>query len=102
VRLNTPQILSTVSRKMHLSPEVDFAKLAATTEGFSGADLQALIYNAHLESVHTLFDEKNGKENEVQAQEKSLQFVVLNNDQNKSATRAESAAASSRVGLTPY
>ncbi|PVF92751.1 AAA-domain-containing protein [Serendipita vermifera] len=91
------EILSTVSRKMHIYPDIDFAKIAATTEGFSGADLQALIYNAHLESVHTLFDEKSGGANEAQPQEKVIQFVVLSNDQNKPITRAESAAASSRL-----
>jgi SpoVK/Ycf46/Vps4 family AAA+-type ATPase len=32
--------------------DVDFDHLADATEGFSGADLQALLYNAHLEVVH--------------------------------------------------
>jgi peroxin-1 len=35
-----------------MSPDVDFDHLAGATEGFSGADLQALLYNAHLEVVH--------------------------------------------------
>jgi peroxin-1 len=35
-----------------VSPDVDFNHLANATEGFSGADLQALLYNAHLEVVH--------------------------------------------------
>ena len=35
-----------------MSPDVDFDYLADATEGFSGADLQALLYNAHLEVVH--------------------------------------------------
>ena len=35
-----------------MSPDVDFDHLADATEGFSGADLQALLYNAHLEVVH--------------------------------------------------
>jgi peroxin-1 len=35
-----------------VSPDVDFDYLADATEGFSGADLQALLYNAHLEVVH--------------------------------------------------
>lgn len=50
------QILVAVSRKLTLAPSVDFDKLASTTEGFSGADLQALVYNAHLEVVHAAID----------------------------------------------
>jgi peroxin-1 len=40
------------ARKVPISPDVDFPYLADATEGFSGADLQALLYNAHLEVVH--------------------------------------------------
>ncbi|KAG1751773.1 hypothetical protein EDB19DRAFT_1893120 [Suillus lakei] len=50
------QILVAVSRKLTLAPSVDFDKLASITEGFSGADLQALVYNAHLEVVHAAID----------------------------------------------
>jgi peroxin-1 len=40
------------ARKVPISPDVDFGHLADATNGFSGADLQALLYNAHLEVVH--------------------------------------------------
>ncbi|KAG1750462.1 P-loop containing nucleoside triphosphate hydrolase protein [Suillus paluster] len=49
-------ILAAVSRKLTLAPSVDFDELARMTEGFSGADLQALVYNAHLEVVHAAID----------------------------------------------
>ncbi|KAG0694266.1 P-loop containing nucleoside triphosphate hydrolase protein [Suillus ampliporus] len=49
-------ILAAVSRKLTLAPSVDFDELAHMTEGFSGADLQALVYNAHLEVVHAAID----------------------------------------------
>ncbi|KIK41964.1 hypothetical protein CY34DRAFT_84427 [Suillus luteus UH-Slu-Lm8-n1] len=49
-------ILVAVSRKLTLAPSVDFDKLASITKGFSGADLQALVYNAHLEVVHAAID----------------------------------------------
>ncbi|CCG80832.1 putative Peroxisome biosynthesis protein [Taphrina deformans PYCC 5710] len=45
-------ILAALSRKMHVASEVDLDRLAARTEGFSGADLQAVLYNAHLEAIH--------------------------------------------------
>lgn len=41
-----------MSRKVALSPSVDLDELASDTEGFSGADLQALVYNAQLEVIH--------------------------------------------------
>lgn len=52
------QILVAVSRKLTLAPSVDFDQLSSITEGFSGVDLdlQALVYNAHLEVVHAAID----------------------------------------------
>lgn len=49
-------ILRAVSAKLALTPEVDnkLLSVAARTSGFSGADLQALMYNAHLEAIHDL------------------------------------------------
>lgn len=46
------EILMAVSRKVSLSPSVDLDALARDTDGFSGADLQALVYNAQLEVIH--------------------------------------------------
>ncbi|KAI8995209.1 AAA-domain-containing protein [Trametes punicea] len=46
------EILEALSRKVAIAPSVDLAALAEETDGFSGADLQALMYNAHLEVVH--------------------------------------------------
>ncbi|KAK0533543.1 Peroxisome biosynthesis protein pex1 [Tilletia horrida] len=38
--------------KIALADEVDLRVWAKRTEGYSGADLQALLYNAHLETIH--------------------------------------------------
>ncbi|EIW52807.1 AAA-domain-containing protein [Trametes versicolor FP-101664 SS1] len=46
------EILDALRRKVAIAPSVDLAELAHETEGFSGADLQALVYNAHLEVIH--------------------------------------------------
>lgn len=46
------QILEAVSRKITMSPDIDLGMVAAETEGYSGADLQALLYNAHLDVIH--------------------------------------------------
>ena len=36
-----------------MAPDVDLSVLAREAEGFSGADLQAMVYNAHLDVVHS-------------------------------------------------
>lgn len=51
-------ILQALSRKMHIAPEVSLTQLAAETEGFTGADLQAVLYNAHLEAIHDVLARK--------------------------------------------
>ncbi|KAJ5814322.1 ATPase AAA-type core [Penicillium pulvis] len=47
-------IIQAVSEKLKMSEDVAarFDDIAAQTEGFSGADIQAVVYNAHLEAVH--------------------------------------------------
>lgn len=45
-------IMRAVSSKVHLDESVSLDKWAQQTDGFSGADLQALLYNAHLETIH--------------------------------------------------
>lgn len=55
-------ILVALSRKLLLADDVDLDSVAACTEHFSGADLQALLYTAQLEVVHEVFpqDELQG------------------------------------------
>lgn len=54
-------ILKAISSKLHISRDVlhsqstqSLAEVARRTEGYSGADLQAVIYNAHLEAIHDI------------------------------------------------
>lgn len=53
------EILSVLSRKLPLASDVDLDVVARLTEGFSGADLQALLSDAQLEAVHDLLDSEN-------------------------------------------
>ncbi|XP_055835853.1 peroxisomal ATPase PEX1 isoform X2 [Solanum dulcamara] len=53
------EILSVLSRKLPLASDVDLDVIACLTEGFSGADLQALLSDAQLEAVHDLLDSEN-------------------------------------------
>lgn len=59
-------ILQALSKKLHISPDIleskdphrNLLEVALRTDGYSGADLQAVIYNAHLEAIHHLLDER--------------------------------------------
>lgn len=60
-------ILEAVSKTLVLKPDVTHRLLtvAEKTEGFTGADLQALMYNAHLEAIHDLLGDKNTHQNKA-------------------------------------
>ncbi|EMD91111.1 hypothetical protein COCC4DRAFT_39736 [Bipolaris maydis ATCC 48331] len=53
-------ILRAVTAKLHLAPSIlsadtsgqNLREIASRTEGYSGADLQAVVYNAQLEAIH--------------------------------------------------
>ncbi|XP_023924154.2 peroxisomal ATPase PEX1 isoform X1 [Quercus suber] len=49
-------ILTVLSRKLPLENDVELDAIAHMTEGFSGADLQALLSDAQLAAVHDLLD----------------------------------------------
>ena len=59
-------ILKAVTRKLHLEPSVlstntssqNLREIAQRTEGYSGADLQAVVYNAQLEAIHDVLGDK--------------------------------------------
>jgi len=57
------EILQVVAQKVHLAPDVELDFYASSTEGYTGADLQALIYNAHLEAVHARLDQSTSLAN---------------------------------------
>ena len=41
-----------------LSEDISIEELAKMTEGYTGADLQALLHNAQLEVVHEIIDNR--------------------------------------------
>lgn len=49
-------ILTVLSRKLPMASDIDLDAVASITEGFSGADLQALLSDAQLAAVHDLLD----------------------------------------------
>ena len=61
-------ILRAVSEKLVLNDEASnkIDEIAERTEGLTGADLQALMYNAHLEAIHDLLgDSSNSKKSQL-------------------------------------
>lgn len=61
------QILVALSRKMEVAATVDMEAISFDTDGFSGADLQAMMYNAHLEVIHAQIDGAAGAKGRGQA-----------------------------------
>lgn len=60
-------ILQALSKKLSISQDImdgayqhkSLSEVAHRTAGFSGADLQAVIYNAHLEAIHDVLGDHN-------------------------------------------
>lgn len=80
-------ILRALGQKLKLSPEVldgpegGLKEIAHRTDGYSGADLQALVSNAQLEAIHDVLGDqdlsvskKSGKTNGVTSRKEFVQF----------------------------
>ena len=69
-------ILVALGKKLHLSEEIinnsegGLGEIARRTDGYSGADLQALVYNAHLEAIHDVLGDQ--KHAEIGSRKKGL------------------------------
>ncbi|KAH8922700.1 AAA-domain-containing protein [Atractiella rhizophila] len=94
-------ILVACSRKVKLAEDVDLSIYASRTEGYSGADLQAFIYNAHLDTIQSSLaqsDEK-GKGKEEEGEDDEVQFEVFGGSPNDSKvlTRQQKSQLAQRV-----
>ena len=58
---NREDILQTIvqSNGFHLANDKDLSEVARLTNGYTGADLQAVVYNAYLKGVHVSLDQAN-------------------------------------------
>jgi SpoVK/Ycf46/Vps4 family AAA+-type ATPase len=65
-------------------------------KGFSGADLQALMYNAHLESVHSALERSEMTATSANSDDLPIRFVMLESNEN-TLSRAEQSALNTRV-----
>ncbi|KDQ55035.1 hypothetical protein JAAARDRAFT_181043 [Jaapia argillacea MUCL 33604] len=95
------EILEAVARKVPMSSSVDFEELARLTEGYSGADLQALVYNAQLEVIHTTLShplDTPKASSDTREEETDVEYVMFGGPKDKAVlTRAEQAAVQRRI-----
>ncbi|CAA7259159.1 unnamed protein product [Cyclocybe aegerita] len=92
-------ILMAVARKMSVSSTVDFDWIAQKTEGFSGADLQALLYNAHLDVIHASMAEgPSDASKSEQLDEQPVEYVRIGGPAQQSVlSKAEEIALQRRL-----
>jgi peroxin-1 len=100
------EILHALGRKMTLSDGVDLTHYAELTEGLSGADLQAFLYNAHLESIHSAiaidsFEQRSKGSDEPQETKSTFLMLGGSNELEKKAplTLAERGQIESRLNM---
>ncbi|KAF9549645.1 Peroxisome biosynthesis protein pex1 [Mortierella hygrophila] len=61
------EILACLARKMEVAEDVDLMECARRTEGLTGADLQAVLYNAHLEAIRVAIEKDEAVKKERSA-----------------------------------
>ncbi|KAJ9224848.1 hypothetical protein DTO021C3_2880 [Paecilomyces variotii] len=66
-------IIRAVSKKLKLSDDVEarIDDIASRTEGYSGADLQAVVYNAHLEAIHDVLGDRSSEPTKNQSADRA-------------------------------
>jgi SpoVK/Ycf46/Vps4 family AAA+-type ATPase len=104
------QILEAVGRKIALAESVDLEEIARATDGFSGADLQALVYNAQLEIIHEAISASATDDTAVNGDKKMnnedppIEYMVISGPDADKAhkSRAEEAAFQKRVSSVRF
>jgi peroxin-1 len=90
-----------------LADSVDFDALAEKTEGYTGADLQALLYNAHLDVIHEAIAAAEADGTSVRTRtdqlEQKVEYTVLGAKKGGEVrSRAEEADLQRRVCVGRY
>lgn len=70
------EILACLARKMEVDEDVDLMDCARRTEGLTGADLQAVLYNAHLEAIRVAIEKDEAIKKERQSESGTSSPVV--------------------------
>jgi peroxin-1 len=79
----------------------DLDDLAAATEGYSGADLLAVLYNAHLAGIHEYIESRNEERNgsgESSREAEPPKYIEIGGEQNSAhKSLADKEALQKRV-----
>ncbi|KAI8588343.1 P-loop containing nucleoside triphosphate hydrolase protein [Geranomyces variabilis] len=99
------EILKAVAGKLTLDPAVALEEYARQTEGFSGADLQALLYNAHLGAIHHVLDAIDDKRHDDASPTdagaaSSKDIVVVQRGEVQTLTAVETGELASKIKVT--
>jgi peroxin-1 len=87
---------------------VDLEAIAQSTDGFTGADLQALVYNANLEAVHEAIDQKspdstsgNSKDRSISDDDQKIEYITFSPEgsEKKVLSAAEEMAMQRKVRI---
>lgn len=70
-------ILRRVCLNMNISPDVDLKEIARRTEGFSGADIQGLGYNAYLKAVHDKLAQQQLNSSQNTSVDENIEFFQV-------------------------
>lgn len=68
---------------MNISSSVSFSEISKICENYSGADLQALLYNAQLETIHETIPNLHHEINNNEISEKNIKIFKLNEENEK-------------------
>ncbi|KAI7894222.1 P-loop containing nucleoside triphosphate hydrolase protein [Mucor mucedo] len=93
------EILQALGLKMKLASNVDLKDYAEKTEGFSGADLQGFLYNAHLSAIHGTIDMSSFKEKEQDGKTQQSTFVSNQVSSGVPLTSAEKSQIAQRLAM---
>ena len=81
-------IIRTLAQKLRLSADVlaRIDDIASRTEGYSGADLQAVVYNAHLEAIHDALGDRTSQPSK--AKSSATNQALVNGTANAAASKS--------------
>jgi peroxin-1 len=92
-------VLQALSRKLEIGPDVDLYDIAERTPNYTGADLQAMLYNAHLGAVHDVISAENERplNGDETVQERSFKKFKLGKDNVANGSQRETLADRART-----
>lgn len=90
-------IIKAITRKLPMDDNIDLENISDCTEGYTGADLQALFYNAQLEAIHEILS--NIETTVTDHVVPNYTLISMNDSENVSLTEAQRADIVKRFEL---